>query len=70
MKYQAVTEQSGRERMVWEADERLYQPRIHSDQIRGLHRISEQVGQPMTILVARALDQFIDVMNEKGECYG
>ena len=31
MKYQAVTEQSGRERMVWEADERLYQPRIHSD---------------------------------------
>jgi hypothetical protein len=41
-------------------DERLYQPRIHSRRIRELHRISEETGEPMTVLVDRALQEFIE----------
>ena len=40
-------------------DERLYQPRIHSRRIRELHRISEETGEPMTVLVDQALRDFI-----------
>ena len=47
------------ERMDWSDDERLYQPRIHSRRIRALHRIGEDTGEPMTLLVDRALDEFI-----------
>jgi hypothetical protein len=48
------------ERMTWRDDERLYQPRIHSQWIRQLHRISEQTGQPMTVLVDQALAEFVE----------
>ena len=41
-------------------DERLYQPRIHSRRIRELHRISEETGEPMTVLVDQAVSQFIE----------
>jgi len=41
-------------------DERLYQPRIHSRRIRELHRISEETGEPMTVLVDQALQEFIE----------
>ena len=47
------------ERMDWSDDERLYQPRIHSRRIRALHRIGEDTGQPMTLLIDRALKEFI-----------
>jgi len=36
------------ERMCWNDDERLYQPRIHSRHMRELHRISKELGEPMT----------------------
>ena len=39
------------ERIERHDDERLYQPRIHSRWIRELHKISEEVGEPMTVLV-------------------
>ena len=48
------------ERISRHDDERLYQPRIHSRRIRELHRISEETGQAMTVLVHRALEEFID----------
>ena len=41
-------------------DERLYQPRIHSRRIRELHRISEETGEPMTVLVDQALHEFME----------
>ena len=41
-------------------DERLYQPRIHSRRIRELHRISEETGAPMTVLVDMALREFVE----------
>jgi hypothetical protein len=41
-------------------DERLYQPRIHSRRIRELHRIREQTGKPMTVLVDQALREFAE----------
>jgi hypothetical protein len=47
--------------LAWDGDEKLYQPRIHSQRIRALHQISEGLGEPMTVLVDRALTQFIDV---------
>jgi hypothetical protein len=40
-------------------DERLYQPRIHSRRIRALHRIREETGQPITVLVDQALREFM-----------
>lgn len=48
-----------RERISRKDDENLYQPRIHSKRIRELHKISEQVGQPMTVLVDMALRRII-----------
>ena len=48
------------ERMTWDGDERLYQPRIHSQRIRELHQISEELGEPMTVLVDQALAQYVE----------
>ena len=47
------------ERMDWTDDERLYQPRIHSRHIRALHRICEEMQEPMTVMVDRALGEFV-----------
>jgi len=41
-------------------DERLYQPSIHSRWIRELHVISKEQGEPMTVLVDRALKEFVE----------
>ena len=48
------------ERMSWHDDERLYQPRIHSRRIRQLHQISEETGEPMTVLVDQAIGEFVE----------
>ena len=47
------------ERMDWSDDERLYQPRIHSRHIRAMHRICEDMREPMTVMVDRALGEFV-----------
>ena len=47
------------ERIERHDDERLYQPRIHSRWIRTLHRISEEIGEPMTVLVDEALRRYV-----------
>lgn len=47
------------DKMDWSSDERLYQPRIHSRRIRELHRISEETGEPMTVLLDRALEDLV-----------
>jgi len=46
--------------MSWKGDERLYQPRIHSQRIRELHRIAEQSDIPMTVLVDIILRKFVE----------
>ena len=54
------------ERIDWSDDERLYQPRIHSRHIRALHRICEEMLEPMTVLVDQALEEFICRRNSEG----
>lgn len=41
-------------------DEGLYQPRIHSRHIRQLHSISEETKLPITVLVDRVIDAFVE----------
>ena len=41
-------------------DEKLYQPRIHSQRIRALYQIKTETGEPITVLVDRALGEFVD----------
>jgi hypothetical protein len=41
-------------------DEGLYQPRIHSRWIRELYRIKLETGEPITVLVERALAEFVE----------
>ena len=47
------------ERVSRHQDERLYQPRIHSRWIRKLHEISVETGEPLTVLVDRALREYV-----------
>jgi len=47
------------ERIHRDDDERLYQPRIHSRWIRELYRIKRFSGEPMTVLVDWALQEFV-----------
>ena len=47
------------ERINRKDDESLYQPRIHSRWIRRLHGISAETGEPLTVLVDRALREFV-----------
>ena len=46
-------------RMDYQDDERLYQPRIHSRRIRDLHKICEEIEEPMTVLVDKAIEQYV-----------
>ena len=48
-----------KERIDRQTDENLYQPKIHSDQIRELHQVSEDTGLPMTVLVNVAIREFL-----------
>lgn len=36
-------------------DERLYQPKIHSERIRTLYQLKEATGKPMTVLLDQAI---------------
>ena len=48
------------ERIRRHNDERTYQPKIHSRRIRELYTISQETGEPMTVLVDEALREFIE----------
>lgn len=41
-------------------DEKLYQPLIHSRRIRQLHVMSQELGEPMTVLVDRAIGEYVE----------
>ena len=48
-----------KERIDRQNDENLYQPKILSEQIRELHKVSEDTGLPMTVLVNVAINEFL-----------
>lgn len=48
------------ERVSRTDDERLYQPPIHSRWIRQMHEMSQELGEPMTVLVDRAVSEFVE----------
>lgn len=48
------------ERINRQDDENLYQPKIHSDRIRGLYQIKIITGLPLTVLLDMAIERFIE----------
>ena len=54
------------ERMRRHDDERLYQPRIHSQRIRKLYRISKEIEESITVLVDQALRWLLERQSSEG----
>lgn len=48
-------------------DENLYNPKIHSTRIRELHKIGEYFDLPITVLVDKALEIFIEEVTKQIE---
>lgn len=48
-----------KERVCRDGDERIYQPKIHADNIRELFRIGQETGLPLTVLVDYAVRSYI-----------
>jgi hypothetical protein len=46
-------------------DERLYQPQIHSSRIRELYKIGQQIHLPLTVIVDRAIEEYIKQINQQ-----
>lgn len=56
------------ERLKRKGDEKLYQPKILSEKIRELHRISEEVHKPMTVVLDVFLTKCIEAyVKQKAE---
>ena len=49
-----------KERVDRQQDENLYQPKIHSDRIRGLYQLKLLTNLPMTVLVDQAIAEFLE----------
>jgi hypothetical protein len=47
------------ERINRQADERIYQPKIHSNLIREIYKISEATGLPMTVILDQAIREYL-----------
>jgi hypothetical protein len=47
------------ERINRQADERIYQPKIHSSLIHEIYRIREITGLPMTVIVDQAIREYL-----------
>ncbi len=48
-----------KERINRQGDEKLYQPKIHSDRIRELYSLKLLTGLPMTVLLDYAIREFL-----------
>jgi hypothetical protein len=48
------------ERICRKDDESLYQPQIHSKNIKLLYSIKQETGIPMTVLVDRAVRELVE----------
>ncbi len=53
------------ERICRDGDERLYQPKIHSNRIRELYRIGQETGLPLTVLLDYSIGKFIEAYEKK-----
>lgn len=49
-----------KERIDRKDDENLYQPKLHSKRIREMHIISQKLGVPMTVVLDRAVEIYIE----------
>ena len=47
------------ERINRQADERIYQPKIHSSLIHEIYKIREITGLPMTVIVDQAIREYL-----------
>ena len=47
------------EKVSRQADERIYQPKIHSNLIREIYKISEATGLPMTVILDQAIREYL-----------
>jgi hypothetical protein len=47
------------ERIGRQADERIYQPKIHSSLIHEIYKIKEITGLPMTVIVDLAIREYL-----------
>jgi len=47
------------ERVSRQVDEKVYQPKIHSSLIREIYKISEMTGLPMTVIVDKAIREYL-----------
>ena len=47
------------ERISRQADERIYQPKIHSNLIHEIYKIKEITGLPMTVIVDLAIREYL-----------
>ena len=47
------------ERINRQADERIYQPKIHSSLIHEIFKIREITGLPMTVIVDQAIREYL-----------
>ena len=47
------------ERINRRADERIYQPKIHSSLIHEIYKIREITGLPMTVIVDQAIREYL-----------
>lgn len=55
------------ERINRQTDERLYQPKIHSDRIKELYLLKLMTGIPLTVLVDKAIQELIAAYEVGGE---
>ena len=47
------------ERINRRADERIYQPKIHSSLIHEIYKVREITGLPMTVIVDQAIREYL-----------
>lgn len=47
------------ERINCQADQRIYQPKIHSSLIHELYKMGERTGLPMTVIVDQAIREYL-----------
>jgi hypothetical protein len=54
-----------KERVCRETDEKIYQPKIHSENIKELYRIGQETGLPITVLVDYAVRGYIKAYEKR-----
>ena len=47
------------ERINRRADEKIYQPKIHSSLIHEIYKIGERTGLPMTVIIDQAIREYL-----------